>query len=148
MASLTLTGADVAKYILDKKGVMSAMKLHKLVYYSQAWSLVWDDEPLFNDAIEAWANGPVVRSLYNIHKGMYQVSVTTYANYANNELSENQKDTIDTVLEAYSGKSTQWLSDQTHSEQPWIIARRDLADNERFDPVITLESMVEYYSAM
>ena len=24
---------------------MSAMKLQKLLYYSQAWSLVWDDAP-------------------------------------------------------------------------------------------------------
>jgi hypothetical protein len=26
---------------------MSAYKLQKLVYYSQAWHLVWADEPLF-----------------------------------------------------------------------------------------------------
>ncbi|MCK5521571.1 MAG: DUF4065 domain-containing protein [Thiomargarita sp.] len=146
MANLTV--ADVAKYILDNKGIMSAMKLHKLVYYSQAWSLVWDDEPLFEDAIEAWANGPVVRSLYNIHKGMYQVSSATFANSAKNDLSENQKDTIDTVIEAYSEKSAQWLSDQTHLENPWIIARSDLADNERGEKVITLENMAEYYSSI
>ena len=40
---------DVAKYILDKHGAMSAMKLQKLVFYSQAMSLVWDDLPLFDD---------------------------------------------------------------------------------------------------
>jgi len=79
-----LESMNVAKYILDKKGVMSAMKLQKLVYYSQAWSLVWDDEPVFDDAIKAWANGPVIPSLYNIHKWMYQVSSATYANYAKN----------------------------------------------------------------
>ncbi len=42
---------DVATYILDREGEMSAMKLQKLVYYSQAWSLVWDDRPLFDDRI-------------------------------------------------------------------------------------------------
>ncbi len=146
MASLTV--ADVAQYILDKKGVMSAMKLHKLVYYSQAWALVWDDEPLFEETIEAWANGPVVRDLYTIHKGMYQVSAATFAQFAQNKLSKNKKETIDTVLEAYGDKSTQWLSDQTHSERPWIIARSDLADNERGDQVISLESLAEYYSSI
>jgi len=139
---------DVAKYILDKKGVMSAMKLQKLVYYSQAWSLVWDGEPLFDDAIKAWANGPVIPSLYNIHKWMYQVSSATFANYAKNELSENQKNTIDTVLEAYGGKSAQWLIDQAYLEKPWVIARSDLADNERGDQVITLETIAEYYSSI
>ena len=32
---------DVAAYVLDKLGVMTTMKLEKLCYYSQAWSLVW-----------------------------------------------------------------------------------------------------------
>jgi uncharacterized phage-associated protein len=43
------------------------MKLQKLVYYAQAWALVWDDEPIFDEEIEAWANGPVVRGLYEAH---------------------------------------------------------------------------------
>ena len=34
---------DVAVYILQKRGKMSAMKLQKLVYYSRAWHLVWED---------------------------------------------------------------------------------------------------------
>ena len=38
---------DIAKYILEYAGPMSTMKLQKLCYYSQAWSLVWDDEELF-----------------------------------------------------------------------------------------------------
>ena len=49
---------DTAKYILEQKGDMSTMKLQKLCYYSQAWGLVWDDEPLFDEDFEAWANGP------------------------------------------------------------------------------------------
>lgn len=54
---------DVATYILEKQGAMTTWKLQKLVYYSQAWSLVWDDDVLFPEEIEAWANGPVVREL-------------------------------------------------------------------------------------
>ena len=38
---------DVAAYILHRAGTMTAMKLQKLVFYSQAWSLVWDEKPLF-----------------------------------------------------------------------------------------------------
>lgn len=55
---------DVAKYILEVKGTMSTMKLQKLCYYAQAWSLVWDDKPLFGEEFEAWANGPVCRELF------------------------------------------------------------------------------------
>lgn len=59
---------DVAAYILERQGPMTTWKLQKLVY-CQAWSLVWDDDVLFPEEIEAWANGPVVRELYNAHRG-------------------------------------------------------------------------------
>lgn len=139
---------DVATYILKKQGVMSAMKLQKLVYYSQAWSLVWDDEPIFSDKIEAWANGPVVRELYNKHKGQYQVSSDDFSQYAVSKLAPYHEETIDTVLEAYGDKSAQWLSDQTHAEAPWLKARKGLSDSDRGSHEITLESMAEYYSAL
>jgi len=59
---------------LEKAGPMSAMKLQKLAYYSQAWSLVWDELPIFQDSIEAWANGPVCPRLYDAHRGCFQLA--------------------------------------------------------------------------
>jgi uncharacterized phage-associated protein len=142
------TAFDVALYILEKHGPMSAMKLQKLVFYSQAWSLVWDDSPIFENAIQAWANGPVVPDLYNVHRGKFQVDKNTFAAHANGTLTNEQKDTIDTVLKAYGDKSMQWLSDQTHAEAPWKNARTGLADGERGEEVITHEAIAEYYSAL
>jgi hypothetical protein len=54
--------------------VRTAWKLQKLVYYSQVWSLVWNERPLFNERIEAWANGPVVPDLYQLHRGSFLVT--------------------------------------------------------------------------
>lgn len=45
---LELSVFDVATYILQKRGDMSCMKLQKLCYYAQAWSLVWDTTKLNN----------------------------------------------------------------------------------------------------
>ena len=70
----TTSAHDVAAFILKESGPMTAMKLQKLVYYCQAWSLVWDEKPLFKEKIEAWANGPVVRALYEKHRGKFKVS--------------------------------------------------------------------------
>lgn len=145
---MSTSAFDVAIYILEKQGVMSAMKLQKLVYYSQAWSLVWDDRPLFLNRIEAWSNGPVVRDLYNAHKGKYQVTSFNFEGYKGSSLDEEQIDTIETVLDSYGDKSAQWLSDQTHSEKPWLLARRGLSDADRGDHEITLDSMSEYYSSL
>lgn len=143
---------DVAQYILEEKGEMSAMKLQKLVYYSQAWSTVWDDDALFQNKIEAWANGPVVRDLYDQHRGNYRIDSDTFAGHvsqnADEQLTEEQTDTINHVLRHYGDKSAQWLSNQTHIEQPWLQAREGLADLERGDEEITTAAMAEYYSSL
>lgn len=137
---------DVAAYILKKRGTMTTMKLQKLVYYSQAWSLVWDEEPLFNEAIEAWANGPVVRELYDLHRGAFKISSWQYGDIS--KLTQDQRDTIDNVLEFYGNKSSQWLSDLTHKEAPWREARKGLSDYQRGFHIISHASMYEYYESL
>ena len=136
---------DVAAAVLRKHGPMSAMKLEKLVYYCQAWSLVWDEAPLFSERIEAWASGPVVPALYYRHRGQFQV-----ASWDGNPdvLTDSQNETIDSILKFYGTKSSQWLSDLTHSEDPWIEARTGLAPLERGNKEISIASMAEYYSGL
>ena len=108
---------DVAAYVLKKSGPISAMKLQKLVYYSQAWSLVWDEAPLFGAPIQAWANGPVVPALYSEHKGRFKVGSWHLGKAS--ALTEKQQSTVDAVLRFYGDKPSQWLSDLTHMEAPW-----------------------------
>lgn len=74
MAEERASAHDVAAYLLEKYGPMSPWKLHKLLYYAQAWHLVWEDEPLFDEPIEAWGSGPVVPALYPLHKGLFTIS--------------------------------------------------------------------------
>lgn len=137
---------DVAAYILAKAGPMTAMKLQKLAYYSQAWSLVWDERPLFRARIEAWVNGPVIPALYREHRGQFEVSNWPLGDP--DQLSAAETATIDAVLEFYGPKSSQWLSDLTHAEAPWQEARRNLAPGERGSEVISIASMHEYYSGL
>ena len=135
---------DVAKYILEKVGPLSTMKLQKLVYYSQAWSLVWDDL-LFSETIEAWANGPVVSELYVVHRSRYKINANFIKSGDSSNLNETQKETINAVIKFYGDKTAQWLSDLTHSEQPWITARKGIPDGERGNSEIKPASMAEYY---
>jgi uncharacterized phage-associated protein len=139
---------DVAKYILIETGEITAMKLQKLVYYSQAWSLVWDEAPLFDEDIQAWANGPVVPELYACHKGQFKVTEKVFSSGNIDALNSNQKDSINKVLEALKEKSGQWLSELTHLEDPWNDARKGLEPAARGTNVISLSSMHEYYSSL
>lgn len=138
---------DVAKYILNKQGVMSTMKLQKLCYYAQAWSLVWDDAPLFDEDFEAWANGPVCRPLFNKTKGKFNVTASDEDGDETN-LTDNQRDTIDKVLEHYATHDANWLSQLTHMEAPWNEARIGIPAGCGCNNVITKESMAIYYGGL
>lgn len=143
----TVSAFDVAAYILKKLGrPMTTMKLQKLVYYCQAWSLVWDERPLFRENIEAWANGPVVRELFNYHRGQYTISAVAIGNP--DLLDKNQKETIDAVLDYYGNKPSQWLSDLTHMEDPWRLTRTGLPEMQRGSRVIGLDVISEYYGSL
>jgi len=138
---------DAATYILEKCGRMSTMKLQKLCYYAQAWSLVWDDEPLFEEEFRAWRNGPVCKELFAKTRGMFSV-VAADENGNSSLLTENQKDTIDRVLEHYAQHNAQWLSWLTHQEDPWKNARIGLLVDEEADIIITKESIAMYYGGL
>lgn len=143
-----VSALDVASYILRRIGPTTAMKLQKLVYYSQAWSLVWDEESLIRENVEAWANGPVVRALFEAHRGKFKVSRVPGGDAR--KLSPVQRDTVDAVLEFYGDKSSQWLSDLTHMEAPWrdARARAGLAEGVRGNAVIRRADMAEYYDGL
>jgi uncharacterized phage-associated protein len=138
---------DVAAFILEERGTMTAMKLQKLVYYSQAWSLVWDEQPLFPEAIQAWANGPVAPDLYARHRGKFSVSPGEISG-APEKLSRDQQDTVAGVLLYYGDMTAQQLSDLTHAETPWNKARGDLAPGAASSAEITLDMMAEYYGTL
>jgi len=144
---MSVRAIDVAEYILRKQGSMSAMKLQKLLYYAQAWHMVWEDDLLFPENIEAWANGPVVRELFEMHRGQFRVEPGFFSRKPS-ALPKGSKDAVDRVLAFYAPKDAQWLSDLTHMETPWKAARRGLGDGERGNRVISTESMNEYYSSL
>lgn len=131
---------DVAAFILAELGQMGTMKLQKLVYYSQAWSTVWDSQPLFQERIEAWDRGPVVRDLYREHRRMPFIERVDRGDPA--RLSDDQRATIRAVLDVYGRRSEWWLSELTHREPPWLEAR---ARNSR-NATITASALHAFFS--
>lgn len=138
---------DTAKYILERQGKMSTAKLQKLCYYAQAWSLAWDDEPLFDEEFEAWANGPVCRELFVKTKGTFSVTAKDETGGLG-DLSENQKDTINRALDYYASHDAQWLSQLTHLEDPWNEAREGVAPGMNCNNIISKESIAMYYGGL
>lgn len=64
------TASQIAKWLLsaidrDSGDSITPLKLQKLIYYAQAWSLALPERayPLFDEDMQAWAHGPVVESV-------------------------------------------------------------------------------------
>lgn len=122
------------------------MKLQKLCYYSQAWTLVWDEKPLFDEDFQAWANGPANPQLFAKHKGRFVVDKGFLHNCTDEDaLSSEQKQNIDIVLEFYGDKDPHWLSELTHMERPWKDARGNCQIGDNCSNVIEKEAMFQYY---
>jgi len=141
---------DVAEYVLSKLSKIPTMKLQKLVYYCQAWSLAWDGVPLFNEEFEAWANGPVCPELYAAHKRVFSVEHGYFDEFLTTdvEFPPQSIDTMNIVIEDYGNKEPWWLSDLTHMEDPWRLARAGLSMGEPSKNLISKESMQFYYEGL
>jgi uncharacterized phage-associated protein len=133
---------DVAQYIISKYGRIDAMKLQKLVYYSQAWRIVQSGAPLFDEPIKAYRNGPVVGLLYFRHKHHWTVTSGTIGCGSKDALAHHETQLVDAVLGKYGDKSPGELSALTHTEEPWIKAwaMRHVED------IITPGAMQDFYS--
>jgi uncharacterized phage-associated protein len=128
---------DVAMYLLSK-GTPQGLCLQKLLYYSQAWALVWNEQPLFPDKIRAWDLGPVVGDLWHDAK-----SGRLGGDPA--RLTDVERATVDAVFDYYGHRPAEWLSELTHRERPWAdVYVREV----RPCRIITHEAMRQYYGAV
>lgn len=127
---------DVAKYILSKDLLgMTTMKLQKLCFYCQAYSLAWTDKPLFEGEFLAWKNGPVNYELFNAHRGMYSIGPHGLDGIV--EGNPQNVDAvgeliIDAILEQMGTMTADQLRSLSHDEDPWKEARL-IGSNEVID---------------
>jgi len=141
---------DVAEFILQQKGPISSVKLQRLVYYSQVWSLALDGKNIFEEPIEAWKNGPVVRNL--LEKTRYNEQIPSVHSGDPSLIDEDSKDTIIAVLIYYGQKSDDWLQNLVHNEEPWIETRENASkckndyNDVSYNVTISQNKMREYYA--
>lgn len=140
------TAAAVANAFLDLQSADSGsypridqMKLYKLVYYAQAWWLAQKGYPLFDEDIEAWPWGPVVRALYSqfhtagrdpIHTQRATVLQEAAAGgygftYVEPKKPEGEvMDFLKQVWEVHKPYTGVQLSNATHAPgEPWTIVK-------------------------
>jgi len=141
------TARRVADTILslsrDRQLEISNLKLQKLLYYAQAWYLVFNGRPLFDDPIEAWVHGPVVARVFGDFKQYRWAPIDAPVTPLD---SPEVRDHLVEVLWVYGDYTATELERLTHSEKPWRDARGELAPDEPSRNVISHRAMREFYS--
>lgn len=120
------------------------LKLQKLVYYAQAWSLALRSEPLFDEDLQAWAHGPVADSVYQQFRTAGWDALE--APSAMPDIAPADADHLATILATYGDFSAKHLERMTHAEAPWLEARRGLPDEAWSREPIKKETMAHFYS--
>ena len=135
---------DVLRHLLAHEPRTTRSRLHLLAYYCQAWYLVWEQVPLFASPIEAVESGPVIPDI-----DLLLDSPTGLEERAS-RLSDTQRLTIDTVIEAYAAFDDRELGELARSERPWQLTRNQAPteQSEARNTTIQLDVMREFYASV
>jgi len=129
---------QVADYFIfkaheGKQGLISNLKLQKLLYYAQGLHLARFDRPLFKERVQAWTYGPVVVDAYHKYKEWEDRGIPATEDDDYSHIDENTKVFLNEIYEIFGKFSAFRLMELSHSDDCWKDAG---TGNE-----ITLESM-------
>jgi uncharacterized phage-associated protein len=128
-----------------QNAALTNLKLQKLLYYAQAWHLVFFDVALYNDEIQAWVHGPVVPVVFRRFK---ECRWNPLPNERESKVTSAIEAHLSEVWKVYGKFDASKLETLTHSETPWKEARQGLPLDEASHNVISQESMKKFYSSL
>jgi Uncharacterized phage-associated protein len=124
------------------------LQLQKLLYYSQAWALVLLNRPLFEEDFQAWAHGPVLRSVYDTFSGNKWSALPPPQASELSSIDEKADQLLEEVYRVYGKFSGKTLEQLTHREPPWLDARGGCAPEDRCDSIIQKDAMKRYFTSV
>ncbi len=139
---------DIANWFLNQidreaGDAMTHLKLQKLVYYAQAWTLALFGHPLIEEDFEAWAHGPCLLSLWQRFGNCGYEALPEPDSVP--DLPENVTELLGEVLDVYGNLSAKYLEELVCNEEPWIEARDGLSPEIRSKNIISKQAMADYY---
>lgn len=141
------TASELAKYIISyfqqAGDPITNLKLQKLLYYVQGWSLALLGRPAFGDELQAWVHGPVQPAVYGVYKANRWNPI--FQEVSSATLDAELEDLVEEVLKVYGTDSAYELELRTHSEAPWLLARAGLSPDVSSTAVISPKSIKAYF---
>lgn len=146
------TALQVARHLVQiacaDEDPLTHLRLQKLLYYVQGWSLAIRNRPMFADRIEAWVHGPVVPAVWQKFTKHGRQVILPDQERAAVGLTPGEQDFVARVWDAYKDFSAFRLRAMTHNEPPWKKARRGLPSDHYSGEEITQQFLREYFSSL
>lgn len=117
---------SLARYIIDKcmndRVPISNLQLQKILYYIQVKFLKEFDITCFDDSIEAWRFGPVVRDVYNKYCGFGALPICETYN-SNLDYNDEEFLVINKIIE------------EKRETKPWDLVKETHASGKAWDKI-------------
>ena len=120
---------------------MDEMRMHKLMYFAQRESLMYNKEPLFDATFYGWKYGPVLKEVRNQFKKDLNLEELTKLK---DSVSDNTKKILESVFDRYGSLSSWKLSALSHEEFSWKMARSGLNYEDNGNVPLSLNAMKVY----
>ena len=136
------------EYLLCKCEDITPLALQKILYYIQGFHYAFTNNYIFYEDCEAWAHGPVFRDIYQRYSSYRFDPIEGKTECDESLLKAYEKAIIDSIIKSlgcYSGKT---LESFTHSEKPWLDARRDLPPKVHSYKVIPKQEIGNYFATV
>jgi uncharacterized phage-associated protein len=122
---------------------LTNLKLQKLLYFAQGKYLAQTSTRLFQEDIEAWKLGPVVKDVYHAFKSCGAFPITVFdMKTETKDLTPDALEFIKGIWSEYGKFAASYLVDLTHKTgTPWYESYK------KGDTVIPDGKMIEYFSS-
>ena len=140
---------DIANFFLkivdrESESIITPLKLQKILYYSQGYFLAINNKELFPEEFQAWAHGPVNEEIYEEYK-QYGYQCIPEPTTVIKQLPKEIVDFLNDIWETFGIYDGKYLEEQTHKEEPWVLARKGYEPGARCNNIITKDSMRNYF---
>lgn len=100
---------------------MTNARINKLLYFAQGRHLADYNEPLFDEQIEAWKYGPIIKNVYDSFKHYGKnIIVDPKGDFDIEKMNDDDFQFLSDVFTNYADYSTSALINKTHEKDgPW-----------------------------
>ncbi len=137
---LDIANKIIANTDANQGEIISNLKLQKMLYYMQGFFIAVFDKKLFENELEAWQYGPVVKEMYYHFKDFGSGAITLKDNAEILTLTNEENKLFNEVMVEYGQFSAIKLMNMTHEELPW-----KKVFNENPQGVIPYDLLKEYF---